>query len=352
MARLSNTTLRRITNTLEVQRPGEIRHFSQRNEVPPWSNCGGYAEAVLWWFGGIRWPLSTTRAVIEAWRLATGDPEYIDGHVNGTTAWGRNQAFETLYPWAITTRGWLNESELLAGMAAGQMLAAVPVWGARLDEVTGLYWRDPSWSHVITLAGYRPDTGKVLHLDPLAPAGHTGRWLSYDRLKPAFATGAPANRLWGVSVKAGGMMLTTIDGRRVFAPNPATVEFTTQPVTLFDFDADAGTLMERAPQRLDAAVTDKVIEVSHKPDSPRPSGTFVRIADGPAQGKYARLGVVTLTEHPPELPPDADAIRATAYAEGYDARNGELEPVVEEQFREKADAVTEPTISVQGGRRR
>lgn len=332
---LAAARLARLRSILKIADPGEVRHFSQRNERAPWSNCGGYAEAVCWWFAGLRWPLDETRWVIETWRLATGDPEYVNGKVGGTSAYGRDRAFETLFPWAFSERGVLDESDMLAGLAARELTIAIPVWGARLDAVTGLYWRDPTWSHVITLAGYRPAGKQVLHLDPLAPAGHKGRWLDYDRLARAFSTATPDGKQWGVAIRRGDLMQTLINERRVFAPNPASVAATPSPVTIYEMDDERLTLAALRSARLAAGHVDRVIDVRQAPVSGRPTGEFVRLIDGSAEGKYVRLSAVRITEHPPELPPDADAIRAAAYQAGFDARSGQLEPVTGRLYRER-----------------
>lgn len=316
-----------MTQLVIPGRPGRrVIVRQRREEAPPYTNCRLMVGVQGLIFGGVRVP--DPARLVAVLRRATGVPEIGPDGPQGTTAADWLRAVSIVLPWITSITAALESDDtILGGLARGEHHVAVAV-----PRYSGLPGRLARWSptfdggHMIGLLGARGIAGdrpEVLWSDPLAMEPADAEWVPWARVRPHLSQAG--GRVFATITPRGASMSTSIVLKRA-CPTGTTARIP-KGTDLFAYDADTMSVVPAKPTTAATrALADVVVAVDQQPrGAGRPRGQFVRLADGPMAGRYARLADVTLTEPTPTDPVDVDTIRAAAFAEGRAAGVAETE---------------------------
>jgi hypothetical protein len=315
-----------MTQLVLPGRPGRrVIVRQRREELPPYTNCRLMVGVQGLIFGGLRVP--DRARLVAVLRRATGVPEIGPDGPQGTTAADWLRAVGIVLPWITTITAQLESDDtILGGLARGEHHVAVAV-----PRYNGLPGRLARWSprfgggHMIGLLDARDivDRPMVLWSDPLVTGSATAEWVLWSRVRPHLSQ---ANgKVFATITPRGASMSTSIVLKRVCTTG--TTARLPKGTDLYAYDPQMMSFAPAKPTTMATrALADVVVAVDQQPrGSGRPRGQFVRLADGPMSGRYARVGDVTLAEPTATDPVDVDAIRAAAFAEGRAAGVAETE---------------------------
>lgn len=316
-----------MNQLVQPGRPGRRVIVRQRKEEqPPYTNCRLMVGVQGLTFGGVRVP--DKEQLVAVLRRATGVPEIGADGPQGTSAADYLRAVAQVLPWITSITAALESDDtILGGLARGEHHVAVAV--PRYSSLPGRLAR---WSprfdggHMIGLLnarGVNGDHPEVLWSDPLAIAPAGAEWVPWVRVRPYLSQAG--GKVFATITPRGASMSTSIVLKRAFAVG--TTARVARGTDTFAYDPETLTFGPAKPATLPTrALVDVVVAVDQQPrGGNRPRGQFIRIADGPLVGRYARIGEVSLYEPVPQDPTGLEAIRAAAFAEGRDAGIAETE---------------------------
>ncbi len=173
--------------------PGYTPAFVTQREPGRWQDCT-WASAAMFLD---KWTAGQTIVDRKRLRALSGDREGGSSLADVEKAFGKIGMPLRWSPLGGESVTW---PKLLDRLAQGGGAILLGDYG-KLPRINGrwdpVFWRGDAESddHAMYLDRYDPTRGRILVMDPLAPAGWTGEWIRVSALK-AYAWRTPSGRLW------------------------------------------------------------------------------------------------------------------------------------------------------------